>query len=112
MLLGLGEDAHIASIFPGSPLLSVGAGSSRLVGAVWADHLNAWRITLTPGALLDARAFVMLVSGSRKAAAVRAALDEPEDATRRPAHILRAVGDRVEWFIDSAAARLRGAPPS
>ena len=108
MVLGLGEDAHIASIFPRSPLLDT---TNTLAAAVWAEHLNAWRITLTPAALLDACAFVMLVSGSNKAAAVRAALDEPEDVTRRPAHILRAAGDRVEWFIDSAAARLRGAPP-
>jgi 6-phosphogluconolactonase len=109
MVLGLGEDAHIASLFPGSALLT---GQEQRVSAVWVEHLNAWRLTLTPRALLDARAFVMLVSGSRKAAAVRAALDEPEDATRWPAHLLRAAGDRVEWFIDSAAARLRGAPPS
>jgi 6-phosphogluconolactonase len=131
MVLGLGEDAHIASIFPGSPLLDHapapaeagphvrmggGAGFSRLAGsrvaAVWVDHLHAWRITLTPPALLDARAMVMVVSGGQKAAAVRAALDQPEDVTRWPAHILRAAGDRLEWFIDSAAARMRGAPPS
>jgi 6-phosphogluconolactonase len=110
MVLGLGEDAHIASIFPGSPLLDVGAG--RPAAAVWVEHLNAWRITLTPPALLDARAMVMVVSGGKKAAAVRAALDQPEDVTRWPAHILRAAGDRIEWFIDSAAARMRGAPPS
>src|SRR5688572_22051171 len=57
MLLGLGEDAHIASIFPRSPLLEMGSdplhdstqgvessregGLTPLVAAVWATHLNA-----------------------------------------------------------------------
>jgi len=127
MLLGLGEDAHIASIFPGSPLLEMGSdpihkstqgvesshegGLSPLVAAVWAAHLNAWRITLTPQELLDARAILVIVSGENKAAAARAALDGPVDEVRWPAQLLRAAGDRVEWIMDAAAARLRGAPP-
>lgn len=110
VLLGLGEDAHIASIFPGSPLLGVGAG--RLAAAVWVAHLHAWRITLAPPALLDARAIVMLVAGAGKAAAVSAALDGPEDVRRWPAQLLRAAADRVEWVMDSAAARSHGAPPA
>lgn len=111
LLLGLGEDAHVASIFPGSNLLTL-APQQTLVAAVWVEHLNAWRITLTPAALLDAGAIVVLVSGASKAAAVRAALDEPEDVTRWPAQLLRAAAGRVEWVIDSAAARSRAAPPA
>ena len=115
MLLGLGEDAHIASIFPDSPLL--GPDPAR-VAAVWAPHLNAWRITLTPPALLDARRIVMLVSGEKKADAVHAALELPIDVRRWPAHLLRMAEDRVEWFLDRAAAGklsanvARGLPPS
>ena len=116
MLLGLGEDAHIASIFPGSPLFDEAGGEDPLYGsrvaAVWVEHLDAWRITLTPPALLDARAILMLVSGDDKTAAVRAALDAPMDVTRWPAQLLRAAGDRVEWIMDAAAARSRGAPPA
>jgi 6-phosphogluconolactonase len=123
MLLGLGEDAHIASIFPGSPLLKMGsdpmyyggAGFSRPGGdraaAVWVEHLKAWRITLTPAALRGARAILVIVSGENKAAAVRAALDGPMDVTCVPAQLLRAAGGHVEWIMDAAAARLRGAPP-
>ena len=144
MLLGLGEDAHIASIFPGSELLkrrplqgpADDAGSDRSPGfpskppetqrsatpgqaarghaddppvaAVWAEHLNAWRITLTPDAILDSRAIVMVVSGASKAEAVRAALEEPLDVSRRPAQLLREAGERVDWIVDrDAAGRLR-----
>ena len=112
MLLGLGEDAHIASIFPGSPLLVDGRDrpTSR-VAAVWAPHLDAWRITLTPRAILEARAIVMVVAGAAKAGAVRAALDLPESAVAWPAQLLRAAGDRVEWIMDAAAAARRPVAP-
>jgi 6-phosphogluconolactonase len=111
MLLGLGEDAHIASIFPGSELLPPRAAERAptenrdepRVAAVWASHLNAWRITLTPAALLDADAILMMVAGARKGDAVRQALHAPRDVTRYPAHLLREAGERVEWVIDGAA---------
>jgi 6-phosphogluconolactonase len=115
MLLGLGDDAHIGSIFPGSELLEHdGAPDGRArVAGVWAPHLNAWRITLTPPAMLDSRTIVMFVAGANKADAVYAATAGPLDVARWPAQLLRTAGDRVEWLIDSAAAaRLPAAPPA
>lgn len=116
MLLGLGVDAHTASVFPGSPLLDAAGrqgmpGGSR-VAAVRVGHLNAWRITLTPAALLDARHILVLASGTEKAEAVHAALDGQMDAARWPAQLLRPAHDRVEWIIDADAARWRGATPA
>lgn len=108
VLLGIGEDAHIASIFPGSALLD--QHQSTHVAAVWVEHLAAWRITLTPLAVLEARAMLVMASGPKKADAVRAALTLPEDVTRYPAQLLRRAGDRVEWIIDRAAARSLDAP--
>jgi 6-phosphogluconolactonase len=107
MLLGLGEDAHIASIFPGSPVLRE---SRRRVAAPWAPHLDAYRITLTPPALLDARHIVMIVAGKQKADAVKAAIEAPANPERWPAQILRQADDRVEWLIDRAAARALASP--
>ena len=102
MLLGVGEDAHIASIFPGSPVLDE---RTRRVAAPWVSHLNAYRITLTPPALLDARRIVLLVEGPKKAEAVAAAIEGPPDVARWPAQLLRAADDRVEWLIDRPAAQ-------
>ena len=121
MLLGLGEDAHIASIFPGSPLLAGEAVPSvpaapraepqPRAAAIWAAHLDAWRITLTPPALVDAEAIVVVVSGEGKADAVQAALEQPADIVRWPAQLLRSAGDRVTWIVDRpAAGRLRRIP--
>jgi 6-phosphogluconolactonase/glucosamine-6-phosphate isomerase/deaminase len=62
------------------------------------------RITLTPPALVNSRDILMIVAGSSKADAVRAALHEPFDVARYPAQLLRAAGDRVEWILDQSAA--------
>jgi 6-phosphogluconolactonase len=116
VLLGMGHDGHIASIFPGSRLLdwsaSQAASGGERVAAVWVEQMRTWRITLTPQALLDARAIVVLVAGAEKADAVSAALEGPEDVARWPAQLLRRAGDRVEWLIDGAAAQRLAAPPA
>jgi 6-phosphogluconolactonase len=117
MLLGVGSDAHIASLFPRSPLLVELArngvpGSSVTTGhtngsraaAVWASDLHTSRITLTPAAILDSRVIVVLTSGTEKADAVHAALREKEDVGRWPAQLLRATDTKVEWWMDRAAA--------
>jgi 6-phosphogluconolactonase len=105
MLLGLGEDAHIASIFPGSDLLEPAQPSTgHRVAAVWAPHLGVWRITFTPETVLDSQEIVVLVAGANKADAVYAALEGPLDVKTSPAQLLRSGGDRVEWFLERAAA--------
>src|SRR4051794_9310637 len=106
MLLGLGSDAHIASLFGGSPLLTVGTPHTQdaLCQAVWVPHLQTWRITLTPSGLIDADAILVITAGEEKAAAVHAALRLTSDVSRWPAQLLRAAGDRVEWWLDAAAA--------
>jgi 6-phosphogluconolactonase/glucosamine-6-phosphate isomerase/deaminase len=71
---------------------------------VWASHLDAWRITLTPRAVLNASSIVVVTDGAGKAPAVRAALRDPEDVSRAPAQLLRAAGERVEWWLDRDAA--------
>jgi 6-phosphogluconolactonase len=121
MLLGIGADAHIASIFPDSPLLlrgpkgsggadlySSGAdllGPRELASGVWVPQLNQWRITQTPPALLDSAAIIMMAAGSTKADAIVAAIERDLNVSRYPAQLLRAAGDRVEWLIDDAAAK-------
>ena len=114
MLLGIGSNAHIASIFPASPLLAERSERlGRFATGVAVPELSQWRITMTPAALLDAAAIVMIASGPSKAAAIAAAIEAPENVEKYPAQLLREAdpADRVEWIIDAAAAaRLRGAP--
>jgi 6-phosphogluconolactonase len=120
ILLGIGADAHVASIFPESPLLanatsgadlysSGGAdlsGPRELATGVWVPQLNQWRITQTPPALLDSTAIIVIATGSTKADAIAAAIDGELNVSRYPAQLLRPADERVEWIIDDAAARL------
>lgn len=114
MLLGIGDNAHIASIFPGSPLLAGREAppyTNRLATGVAIAEISQWRITMTPAAILDSAHIIMIASGAAKADAIRAAIEAPLDIEKFPAQLLREAGDRVEWIIDSAAAaRLPGAP--
>ena len=100
-LLGLGEDAHTASIFPGSPALLEPA---RWVMAVTAPAEPPQRITLTMRALTAAAQLFVLVSGAGKAEALRRALDPASAPALYPAAALQGAAGRVVWWADRAAA--------
>ncbi len=95
-LLGLGEDGHIASLFPGDAALS-----ERECWVVAVERSGSEpRITLTYPALESSRTVAFLVAGARKRDVLaRALAGEPQ----LPATKLRPVGDIV-WFADRAAA--------
>ena len=105
LLMGMGPDAHTASLFPGTRALHE---RERLVVAHWIDKLGAFRITLTPPAFNAAARTMFLVSGSGKAAALRAVLEGDFDPDRRPAQIVRPVSGNLVWMVDRAAARELG----
>lgn len=101
ILLGLGEDGHTASLFPGTPVLDE---RMRLVAAVDPPvGVPHRRITFTLPLILAGRNVVFLVSGERKSEAVARVLlvrDETLPATR----VLRARGT-LTWVLDEEAAR-------
>jgi len=105
VLLGVGANAHIASIFPNSPLL-MPERDQLLATGVAVPELSQWRITMTPAALLDSAVILVIASGASKAEAVAAAIEGPLDVARYPAQLLREPGERVEWIVDATAARL------
>jgi 6-phosphogluconolactonase len=102
VLLGLGEDAHTASLFPGSGAL---APSARLVvPAVSMQVATRQRLTLTPTAINAARAILFFVTGEKKAAAVHAVLRGPRSPLRYPGQIVRPTDGTITWILDRAAA--------
>lgn len=109
VLLGLGEDAHTASLFPGSLL---DAGDESLVRAVYATSQAMWRITLTPEAINAARSVVFAVEGAAKALALQSVLEGPRDAARWPAQIVQPAHGTLTWLVDEAAARNLNEAPS
>ena len=101
VLLGMGEDGHTASLFPGSTALNE---KRRLVTEVYAERLNAWRVTVTFPLLAKAGAILFLVSGTAKASMVHAVLHD-EGAEFPAARVARMKGD-VQWYLDRDAASL------
>ena len=100
VLLGLGDNAHTASLFPRTLALRE---RGRPVVAQFVEEAGMWRMTLTVPVLTRAAEILFLVAGASKAEAVRAALDGPtgEDV---PAAFIRPVDGRVAWLLDTAAA--------
>ncbi len=101
VLLGLGPDGHVASLFPGSEALRE---RRRLVAAPWVEALHAHRITLTLP-VLNAAAFVLfVVSGGDKAGTLRAVLEGEAGAHTYPAQLIRPPEGSVVWLVDRDAA--------
>jgi len=99
--LGLGSDGHTASLFPGEPRIDDRLG---LTAALEMESKKAWRVTLLPGALVQAAEIVFLATGKPKAAALRAARGKAYNHSLRPAQLIEREGSHVVWFVDQAAA--------
>jgi 6-phosphogluconolactonase len=103
MVLGLGPDSHVASLFPGKPEV---AERGRLVVGV---ELAGWepqvpRISLTLPALNAARRTVFLVTGKDKAKAVVRAFGDPPDPASPAGHVRPQAGELLV-LCDAAAAK-------
>ncbi len=108
-LLGMGDDGHTASLFPGTPPVTE---ERRWV---LANHVTAardmWRITLTPVVLNAAAVVTFLVAGASKAERLWDVLEGPTRAAPLPVQRIHPSHGALTWMIDAAAAqRLRRTP--
>jgi 6-phosphogluconolactonase len=99
ILLGMGDDAHTASLFPETPILE----ETRPVAPVFVPEKNAWRMSLTLPVLNAARHVLFLVTGANKAQALAAVFSGRPDRDR-PASLVRPGSGALEWHVDAAAA--------
>ena len=103
LMLGVGPDGHVASLFPGHPALD--ATDTIALGVTDSPKPPPERTTLSFECLNRSRQVWFLVSGEEKADAVRRGLAENGDVHETPA---RGVSGREAtlWFVDDAAASL------
>lgn len=99
VLLGMGDDGHTASLFPGTDILAV---DDRPVAAV-AVPGKGWRISLTYPVLARARERLFLVAGAAKAPVLAKVLAAPQAAAPYP--VARLAAGRGRWLLDQAAAQ-------
>ena len=101
ILLGIGKDGHVASLFPGRPQIKE---ANRWVLSVKGGQPNVFRLTLNYTVLNNARQILFLVSGSEKAAIVKTLLEKSQ--AQLPAVKIRPLNGKVTWLLDRAAASL------
>lgn len=106
ILLGMGEDGHTASLFPGTPALEE---TERLVTAHYVEKLRAHRITLTIATINQAASIVFLISGTSKASALREVLEGEYQPMRLPSQWIQPVNGKLFFMVDrDAGSELTG----
>lgn len=107
-LLGIGDDGHTASLFPGTAAVDE---RNRSVVANWVPHLGVHRITLTLPALNSARHVAVLATGADKADAVRRALAPRTDDATPPIALVAPEDAPVVWYLtENAVSGLPATP--
>jgi 6-phosphogluconolactonase len=101
ILLGLGDNAHTASLFPHTAVLNE---QQRWVAEVYVAEQDMVRVTLTAPLINQANQVVFLVSGSDKASALKNVLEGPYQPHEFPAQLIHPNGARPIWLIDKAAS--------
>jgi len=101
VLLGMGQDGHTASLFPGTPGLQE---TSHSVVANPGPEPASWRVTLTLPALSAASNVLFLVIGAEKAPMLRRVLQTDAAGASYPAQRVRPTAGWLRWFLDEAAA--------
>ena len=102
VLLGLGENGHIASLFPHTPALNE---QEHWVSDVYIPELDMHRVTFTAPFINQASQVVFLVSGLDKASVLERVLEGPYHPSELPAQLIRPNnGAQPIWLVDKAAA--------
>jgi 6-phosphogluconolactonase len=100
VLLGMGDNGHTASLFPGLPPIHE---EVRWVVASYVEEVAAWRLTLTPVAINAAAEVTFLVSGAGKAAMLQRVLEGPYQPDLLPAQVINPREGQLRWLVDRAA---------
>jgi 6-phosphogluconolactonase len=105
ILLGMGDNGHTASLFPGLPAVTE---RSQWVVAQYVEVAGMWRVTMTPTLINAARNVTFLVSGSDKADVLSRVIEGPHQPIVLPSQAIKPANGQLRWFLDApAAAHLR-----
>lgn len=101
ILLGLGDNAHTASLFPYTSVL---AETKAVVKSVFITELDKYRITMTATLINQSKKIAFLVYGDNKSEAVYDILKREVDSNKYPAQLINPLHGDLDWFLDEQAA--------
>jgi 6-phosphogluconolactonase len=102
-LLGMGDDGHTASLFPGMPQVNE---LHKWVVGYFVDEARKERVSLTFPVLNASRNLLVLLEGQKKAERLKDALEGPSEPPRLPIQYLRPTDGKLVFAMDSAASSL------
>lgn len=103
VLLGMGDDGHTLSLFPGEPVIHE---EKLWVTSYYLKAQEMYRITLTKNIVNHAVHIVFMISGSDKATALHEVLEGEKNPDRFPSQLIMPVQGELHFFMDEAAAAL------
>ncbi|CAM4027099.1 6-phosphogluconolactonase [Pedobacter westerhofensis] len=104
ILLGMGDDAHTASLFPGTEVLG---NKDVTVDSVFVEKLDTYRITFTAPLINKAKNVAFLVFGEAKAEAIKHVIeDQTKNTQLYPSQLIDPIDGSLTFFLDSEAAKL------
>ena len=101
ILLGMGDNGHTASLFPGTAALRE---KERWVVAQYVEVMTTWRVTFTAPLINAARHVAFLAEGPGKAQMLWNVLEGPYQPDVWPSQLIQPVSGELHWLVDAAAA--------
>ena len=100
MLLGMGNEGHTLSLFPGTTALR---DNGRLVVRTWVGKLYTERITCTAPVANNSAAVLFMIAGADKALALKAVLEGPYEPEQLPSQLINPANGKLFFLVESAA---------
>jgi 6-phosphogluconolactonase len=100
MMLGMGNEGHTLSLFPGTTALR---DNGRLVVRTWVGKLYTERITCTAPVANNSAAVLFMIAGADKAPALKAVLEGPYEPEQLPSQLIKPANGKLIFLVDSAA---------
>lgn len=101
LLLGMGDEGHTLSLFPGTKALH---DNGRLVMSNWVGKFFTTRITTTAPVASNAALVIFMITKADKALALKAVLEGPYEPEQLPSQLIQPKSGKLLWLVDTTAA--------